>query len=184
MNIILAGHIANEATYKIIQNEKPALSCRFSDRFIRLTEEMTGRNHITHGSITDVADRLSIELESADIMELSDMGIFGGLWDFSEITGNGLKIYLDKINIRQETIEIFELLDINPYTYPSGGSWLIRSDRAYELSDALNQAGIKASVIGSETNTKDRIIVNQDEIRYLTPVDRLLKDEQGQRNLR
>ena len=39
--------------------------------------------------------------------------------------------------------------------------------------------GIPASIIGSENNTKDRVIINQDEVRYLTPISRLLSDEQG-----
>lgn len=184
MNIILAGYIANEATHMLIERERPALRCRFSDRFLRLTDEMTGRNHVTHDSITSATEALSIKLEEDDILELSEMGIYGGLWDFSERAGHGINIYLDKINIRQETIEISELLDINPYTYPSKGAWLIKSDRAHELVDALMNAGINASIIGTETNTKDRIIINQGVVRYLTPVSRLLKDEQGQKNLR
>lgn len=184
MNIILAGYIANEATYRLIQKERPALRCRFSDRFLTLTEEMTGRNQINRDSITDIAKEHKIEISDDEILELSEMGIFGGLWDYSEGKGTGVTIYLDRISIRQETVEVFELLDVNPYTYPSKGTFLIGSDNAYELADALNEAGIKACVIGVETNTNDRIIINQDEVRFLTPADRLLKDEQGQKNLR
>lgn len=179
INIILAGNIAAEAAHRLIQNEKPALSCRFSDRFIRLTDEMTGKLKVSRDSIMESIASSGIEILDDDIMELSDMGIFGGLWQFLEKSGNGAEIVLDKIPVRQEIIEICEQLDVNPYTHPSQGSWLIRSDKAYELSDYLNMKGIPASIIGSENNTKDRVIINQDEVRYLTPISRLLSDEQG-----
>jgi len=184
MNILFAGYAANEAAHRLIEKEKPALSCRFSDRFIKLTEEKTLRNHVSYDSITRVSEHIGNIIAEDDIMELSDTGILGSLWEFAEKHNTGIEINLENISINQETIEIFELLDINPYTYPSGGSWLIRSENAYELAHALKREGITASVIGRETDLKDRVIRNADEIRFLTPVDRLLKDEQGKNNLR
>lgn len=184
MKILLVGYIANEASHRLIQNEKPALKCRFSDRFLLLTEERTKNASVEYKTIVEIFDRTGLNIEKDDIMELQDTGIYGGLWEFAEKSSVGLEVYLDKISIMQETVEVFEFLDINPYTYPSKGAWLIRSERAYDLADAFNQMGIKASVIGSETKNNDRVIINNDETRFLTPIDRLLKDEQGSRNLR
>lgn len=184
MNILLAGYIALEATHKLIQKEKPALSCRFSNRFLSLCDEMTSDLYLSRDSIMKVVKDSTVPLSESDIIEISDMGIYGALWEFSESNDCGLLVTLDKISVRQETIEIFEYLDINPYTYPSKGAFLIRSEKAYELRDVLEDSGIKASVIGKETGARDRIIINQDEKRYLTPISRLLKDEQGQKNLR
>ena len=184
MNIILAGHVATEAAHRLIQYEKPALSCRFSDRFLRLTDEMTGRSAINRDSIIQVISESGIEVGDDDILELSEFGIFGGLWEFEEIHGHGLNIDLNKISIRQEVIEICEHLNVNPYTYPSTGSFIIRSDRAYELKDYFEKNNIQAEVIGYETKDLGRVIINEDEIRFLTPPDRLLKDEQGVKNLR
>ena len=142
-------------------------------------EALIGRERII-----DVLNEADIKITDDNIFELGDMGIFGSLWDYAENVGCGLEIMLDKISVRQETIEIFEELQINPYTYPSQGAWLIRSDKTYEIKDILNRAGITASIIGRETSNNDRIIINQDETRFLTPIDRLIKDEQGIRNLR
>jgi len=184
MNIILAGYIATEAAHRLIENERPALSCRFSDRFLRLTDEMTGRSIVNRDSIMAIISESGIIIPDDDILELSELGIFGGLWEFEEIHGNGLNIDLGKISIRQETIEICEQLNVNPYTYPSQGSWIIRSDKAYELKDYFERNNIQAEVIGYETKDKGRVIINEDETRFLTPPDRLLKDEQDVRNLR
>ena len=190
MKIILAGYIALEATHKLIENEKPALRCRFSNRFLDITDEMTFTQMVSRDSIIEVMQSEGASIQDSEIdglsnvIELSDMGIFGSLWDYAEQTGTGLTINLESISIRQETIEIFECLDVNPYTYPSKGSFLIRSDRAYDIADALVKNNIPAAVIGKETSVKDRVVINQDETRFLTPVDRLLKDEQGMRDLR
>lgn len=184
MNIILAGYIATEAAHRLIKYEKPALSCRFSDRFLRLADEMTGNNTVNHASICNIISESGINVSEEDILELSELGIFGGLWEFEEIHGHGLSIDLSKISIRQEVIEICEQLNVNPYTYPSQGAWLIRSDRAYELKDYFERNNIQAEVIGYETKDNDRVIINEDEKRFLTPPDRLLKDEQSVMNLR
>lgn len=184
MNILLAGYIALEATHKLIENEKPALCCRFSNRFLSLAYEMTGREMLSCDSICKVADEALVKLQAENIVEIQNMGIFGSLWEFAEQNGTGLNIDLGKISIRQETIEICEWMNVNPYTYPSKGSFLIRTEKAYELKDALLRNGIEAAVIGYETENNDRIIVNQGETRFLTPIDRLLKDEQGLENYR
>lgn len=187
MNIILAGYIALEATHKLITNEKPALSCRFSDRFLRQTDEMTSFLFVNRDSIEKVISDFFCESKRSnniEYTELSEYGILAGLWDYAESKGCGLSINLESISIRQETIEIFEQLNVNPYSYPSNGSWLIGCEYAHELVDYLNENGIVAAVIGKEIDSKDRTVVNQDEVRFLTPVDRLLKDEQGLKNLR
>lgn len=184
-NILLAGYIAIEATHKLIEKERPALSCRFSNRFLSLTDEMTSREMVSHDSIEKVIKGCGYAKNSdLDIIEISETGIFGTLWELAEANNCGLNIDLTKISIKQETVEIFEWMDVNPYTYPSKGAWLISSEDAYDLKDDLEKAGIKASVIGYETSSKDRVIINQDETRFLTPIDRLLKDEQGQKNYR
>ena len=184
MNIIHAGYVALEATHNIIIKEKPALKCRFSNRFLSLTDEMTGRETLTRDSIIEMIKKSRFDVNDECIVEISDTGIFGTLWEMAEQFNTGLSIDLNKISIRQETIEICEWADINPYTYPSRGSFLIRTENAYEIRDFLSSNGIKVSVIGYETNDNKRIIVNQDEIRYLTPIDRLLSDEKGHNNLR
>ena len=184
MNIILVGYAASEAAHRLIMNEKPALSCRFSDRFINNALRLTGESQINRDSIKQMIYESGIQIQDDDILELSDMGVFGGLWEFADKNKSGLKIYLSKISILQETIEICEHLNVNPYTYPSQGSYIIRTDDAYALADYLCTKQIEASVIGTETEENDRIVINQGEIRYLTPIDRLLKDEQEVKNLR
>ena len=80
-----------------------------------------------------------------------------------------IKADLRKIPIKQETIEICEVFDINPYMLISSGSMLIGCPQGNLLVEKLMQNGINAVVIGRATEGNDRIVVNGDETRYLGP---------------
>lgn len=98
---------------------------------------------------------------------LSQGGIFGALWEMAERSGCGLEVDLKKIPVKQETIEICEYFDINPYYLYSAGALLIGTDRGQELVSELERQGIPAAVIGRAKSGKDRIIRNGEDIRFL-----------------
>ncbi len=96
-------------------------------------------------------------------------GIFGALWELAEDSGVGLVIDLKKIPVKQETIEVCEFFDANPYKLLSGGSLLITTDKGMELVDLLKEQGIASAVIGKTIEGNDRILMNEDEKRFLEP---------------
>ncbi len=98
---------------------------------------------------------------------LSEGGIFAGLWELAEGAGVGLNIDLKKLPIRQETVEICNHLNVNPYELLSGGSLLMTAKDGAALVSALEEAGIPAVIVGRTTDGNDRIIRNEDEVRYL-----------------
>ena len=103
------------------------------------------------------------------VTDVSKGGIFGALWKMAEVSGVGLEIELKKIPIRQETVEICNFLDLNPYELASGGSLLIATEKGNELVDAMREAGIPAAVIGKTTAGNDRVIRSGEEKRFLEP---------------
>lgn len=109
--------------------------------------------------------------------DVTEGGIFGALWEIGEASGVGITADLQKIPIRQETIEVCELFDINPYMLISSGSMLIGTPKGNLLVDELAKQGIAAAVIGRATEGNDRIIVNGEETRFLEPAgsDQLYK---------
>ena len=74
---------------------------------------------------------------------------------------------MKKIPLKQETVEICEFLELNPYELLSGGCLLMATDNGQALTDALAREGIPATVIGRTTAGKDRVIYNEEEKRYL-----------------
>ena len=109
--------------------------------------------------------------------DVTEGGIFGALWEMAESSGVGLEIDLKKIPVRQETIEICEFFQINPYELISSGCMLMASSDGNTLLRELQKAGIKASIIGKAVAGNDRVLLNEEERRFLEPpkADQLYK---------
>ena len=101
--------------------------------------------------------------------DITEGGIFGALWEMGAASGVGISAELLKIPIRQETIEVCEVFDINPYRMMSSGSLLIGCPNGNFMVRELEKEGIPAAVIGRATETNDRVIENTNETRFLEP---------------
>ncbi len=101
--------------------------------------------------------------------DVTEGGIFGALWEIGAASRVGLEVDLKKILLKQETVEICEFYDLNPYMLISSGCMLMITDKGNQLVQQLNAAGIAAAVIGRITEGNDRIIINEEERRFLEP---------------
>lgn len=101
------------------------------------------------------------------LLNVSEGGILAALWELAEGAGVGLTIDLKKLPIRQETVEICNHLNVNPYELWSGGCLLMTAEDGQGLVDALAETGVPAVIVGRTTNSNDRLILNDDEVRYL-----------------
>ncbi len=111
--------------------------------------------------------------EAADVrlmQEVSEGGVFGALWTLGQRAGCGLRIELKKIPIRQETVEICNFLDLNPYRLLGTGSLLCITSQGEVLAARLQEAGIDAAVIGFTAPGHDRVVQNKEFRRFLEPV--------------
>ena len=110
--------------------------------------------------------------EESGVYMMHDMrngGIFGALWEISQRIGAGLSIDLKKIPVKQETIEICEFFELNPYQLLSGGGLIMLTENGKALVKKLEDAGIPAVVIGNTNSSNDKIVMNEEETRYLEP---------------
>ncbi len=105
---------------------------------------------------------------------LGQGGIFQALWEMAERAGVGLTVDLKKIPVRQESIELCEYFDINPYAFYSAGALLIAADQTDALLGAFAAADVPAAVIGKVIDSHDRVIMNGENRRFL---DRPGQDE-------
>lgn len=85
-------------------------------------------------------------------------GIFGALWRLGEAAGTGLFVELSRIPVRQDTIEICEILDVTPYQLLSGGTLFL----------VENGNWTEGTVIGRTDGGKGRVVANAEGTRYLT----------------
>ena len=113
--------------------------------------------------------KMSLAYGAQTLYDLSEGGVFGGLWEVAAAGNVGLRVDLKKIPLKQETVELCDFVDVNPYQLVSMGSLLIAADHGEDLVGHLNAAGVPAVVIGQFTDNNDRVIMNDDEVRYLEP---------------
>lgn len=113
--------------------------------------------------------KIAKEVGVSSMHDVSEGGIFGALWEIGVSSRAGMEVDLKKIQLKQETVEICEFFDLNPYMLVSGGCMLMVTDHGNLLADRLKEKGIPAAVIGRIEEGNDRIIINGDERRYLEP---------------
>jgi hydrogenase maturation factor len=101
--------------------------------------------------------------------DVTEGGIFGALWEIGAASKVGLEVDLKKILLKQETVEICEFYDLNPYMLISSGCMLMITDKGNQLVERLKAEKIAAAVIGQITEGNDRVIINEDERRFLEP---------------
>ena len=160
-DIVISKWIGLEGTIRLARERREELCKRYP---VRMVEEAAAYDRY-----------LSVIPEAATAMksgvcgmhDVSRGGIFGALWELAVKAGVGLEIDLKKIPVKQETIEICEFFEINPYELLSGGCLIMATDDGEELVAALKREDIPAVVIGRTTDSNDRVIYNEDEKRYL-----------------
>lgn len=101
------------------------------------------------------------------LTDLSEGGIHAALWRLSVKTRRGFVVDTPAIPMLQETIEFANHYDIDPYRMRSAGSLLAVTKDAGSLIAKLEESGIPAVRIGELTKDHDKILRNEEEIRYL-----------------
>ena len=103
------------------------------------------------------------------LQNVCDGGIFAALWKLCEQTGQGMEIMTDQIPIRQETVEICDRCDINPYELLSSGALLIAAppQMGSHLVQAANEEGILLTRIGRVCKGRGKLLRSGEETRCL-----------------
>ena len=158
MEIIAVGCIALSGTAEAISRCRDQLNKRFRQDLLDTAEKLYSGSKIINCADNSLAD-IAIEAGRG--------GIFAALWDIAEELDCGLYINLKSIPVYQETIEICNYLDINPYELESKGLYLLAVEKGYEICEKLNNEGYIAKIIGHTTKNNDRIVVNGELIRYI-----------------
>lgn len=164
MDILLTKWIALEGTAMLAKEKAELLRTRFAQPFI----DRAARYSSLHSIQKEAA--IARQAGAAALHDVEEGGIFGALWELAEASGVGLEIDLKKIPIRQETVEITEVFDVNPYKLLSGGCLLIAAEDGIAVKRELEKEGIPAKLIGVATDGNDRVLLHDGERRFLETV--------------
>ena len=144
-----------EGTAIIARDKEGELKERFHEDFIERAQNLFKNLSVVKDAM--IAKKIGV----TSMHDVTEGGIFGALWEVAAASKVGIEVDLTKIPIKQENIEICELM--------SSGCMLISTDRGNALVEALKKEGITSAIIGNVIEGNDRIIVNDDERRYLEP---------------
>ena len=160
-DIVMSKWIGLEGTVRLARERREELCTRYPARMI---EEAAA-----YDKYLSVIPEAATAMKSGvcGMHDVSRGGVFGALWELAQRAGVGLEIDLKKIPVKQETIEICEFFELNPYELLSGGCLIMTAEDGSALVAALERENIPAVVVGRTTAGNDRVIYNEDEKRYL-----------------
>ena len=177
-DVVMVGFAGLEGSVLLAQKKEEDLKKRYASSFIKRAAKQSAE-------LVDAAQLqrseeiapflMTKETEAAaagwsdvcGLCELGRAGVFMGLWNIAQAADVGLEIILQQIPVKQETIEICNFFDINPYQLQSGNSWILFSHHGNRTVQQLAGLGIAATVIGLTMANHDRVIINGEERRFL-----------------
>lgn len=160
-DVVLSKWIGLQGTAVLAGRNRERLLARYPAYLVEEAERF-GR----YLSVVEEAE-IAVRNGASAMHDASEGGIFGALWEMAEGSGVGLCLDMRKLPLRQETVEVCECCNVNPYELLSGGCLVMTAQDGAGLAAALEERGIPAVVVGKVTAGRERILVNGEEIRYL-----------------
>ena len=173
--LVVACPVALKGTSVIAKNKKDKLAERFSAGFIQNCVSLWD----AYGA-GSIVWKIAQEADASALYAMGEGGFLSALWKMAEASGVGLSADLRSVPIRQETIEICEIFDVNPYKLLSGGSILLGIQGGDAFVQELRREGIMAAVIGQTNSGNDRLLYSGGNARYL---ERPAEDEWKRLNI-
>ena len=164
--IIFCGYTGLEGTLRLIEEAEDELRTRFTPSFLEKAKHQK-KALIQPLQILEVP-------KGAKIRQCTDGGVLCGLWELAEAEKIGFEIDFSKLALKQETVEICEFFQLNPYLLTTAGSYLVLTEHGEEALESLKKSGVSAVRIGVVKEQNARVLVNGEETRYL---DRPAPDE-------
>lgn len=162
-DIVMAGYAGCLGARLIAEGKHNELVKHFSESYI------DGFLSYNDDISIEAAAKLMAENGVCYMHDVSWGGVYGALWQLGAAIKRGMRIENSKLPIRQETIEICEYFNINPYLLDGTGGLLgVFSDGQTAVKGLLEHK-IPASVIGKVTTDKGRIVMAGIDERYLQP---------------
>lgn len=176
--VIVTGFVGLRGTAILAEKFKEKIDSRYPVYLSRNAE------HIADSAKADTEEALRIvnehiaRYEECPVIEIADGGFLTAMWNLAKEAGQGFTLDLRKVPLKQETVEICELTEVNPYHLCSYGSVAAIVPDGLLLQEELEKAGISSVIIGYTNASKAHILMNDGTESHLNrpepdEVDRL-----------
>lgn len=159
-DLVVAGYAGLAGTVRIARIKRQELRSWFSEDYVKQILEEEPQAFA--GSLKQWEKYGAREWEPS-----GEGGILKTLWDLSGAYETGIEFTLSLIPIKQETIEVCERYDLNPYRLLSIGCLLFTADNGGDLVKALHEKGVNAAVVGKVTKGISRVMVHGKDKGFL-----------------
>ena len=160
-DLAVAGYAGLAGTLALAEARSQELSLFFSGEYI---EKIAGCRTL----ILEKRDAAFWRgLGASEWEPAGEGGILTAIWNLSGAYETGVEFSLRKIPLRQETVEVCERLELNPYRLYSEGCYLLAADNGGQLVEKLAGEGIFAQVIGRVKDGIAREMIVQDGRGFL-----------------
>lgn len=151
--IVMCGYAGALGTDILLRDNAELIRNRFGNYF---SKRASGRGY----SVREAAGVAALDAAGvAYVHDISSGGVYAALWQLGRWADCGFTVYNDRIAINQETIEVCEALDKNPYLIDGTGGLLIVTDDPEALLSAMDEKGIVARLIGRIQKGGERVVV-------------------------
>lgn len=104
--------------------------------------------------------------------DITEGGLLGACYEVAEASGVGIEIYGDRLPILPETRAICSFFGIDPLGLISSGSMLICAPDGQKVINALENKGIRSTMIGKITAGNHKIMISGGKGLPLIPPER------------
>ena len=174
-DLVMAGACAARGTVLAVRGAEMALRRYLSAAYLSDCLAVEERYSVPEEMIQNILEDPETFGASA-ACAAGDGGVMAALWDFFEMFRLGFRADLRLFPIAQETVEVCEILHLNPYRLRADGVLFLTSGNGGRLASRFEAQGIPARVIGQTEKTIGRRIDNRG---IVTCLDRPKPDEAG-----
>ena len=154
--------VALKGTSVIAKNKKDKLAERFSAGFIQNCVSLWD----AYGA-GSIVWKIAQEADASAFYAMGEGGFLSALWKMAEASEVGLEADFRKVPIRQETIEVCEIFDLNPYKLQADGAVLIGIRGGEALVQRLRNEGFMAEVIGQTKPGDNMEQITADILKFI-----------------
>lgn len=163
-HIVMAGTAGRNGTLLMYRAHAEELAARYPAHFLETVSDLAAQPEAS--AMICLGKRAG----AAYALPCGEGGVYAALWHLGERLRTGMRIELPEIPIAQTTIEVCEMLDIDPYQIDAGGSVLfVTEDPDGLLRTLWDTDGVAGADIGILTEDAARVLENRGETRYLEP---------------
>lgn len=133
---------------------------KFGGKFLKQTQSYLHRSSTVKDALT--AASVGVREEGVTAMhDVTEGGVLGGIYELISAAGKGARIDKKAIRVAEETHEICQLFDIDPFNALGEGSLVIsvRPEKSEIVQTALEKAGTESFKVGEVSGPRCGIVM-------------------------